>query len=301
MKTINNKTEQENNNTFNCYLPIFHGFYGSYWDEPDFEGEADHFNLPEKFPFYDYFNYKKYQEALSEKFCTVIEKSDMDQFIESITFKAIDSPQYYNFTNDKIDIEITVKKRAIKKYIYEHLPAFVQWLIDHHRSRDGFNSFYSHTFEDWKKYTSNFTNYEKEGYVCLTSILNFIAEQEQITEEILYETSYEVSVGEFYTEDFYKLIDEIEANNSEFINMKKVVEHKNSKMGDSLNLSDKIESIKQFVKDNYKKSNVKELTIDQFAEVEMGFMDTYKDFIHIEAIIEWQVQEIENNTLSLEL
>lgn len=301
MKTlINNKQEQ--NNKFNCYLPVFWGFYGSIWEDIDFYGEAEHFGLPENFPFYDYLNYNEYHLALASKFVTAVQ-NELSEFILDATFLDIDSPKYYNFENDKIAINVTIDKKRIKKYIYENLDKFEQYLKDHHKSRDGFCSFYSHTFEDWKKYTANFTDYSKEGYVCLTSILRFIAEQEQITEECLYEVSYEVSYSEFYNEDFYELIKLMDATaQNEFINTEKATKFLSDKSNDIdeiKGLNELINEIIAFTQENYKSNNVLSLVINEFNEDTHNAI--FEEIINVEAIVEATVNKIEANNLKLEL
>lgn len=301
MKTlINNKQEQ--NNKFNCYLPVFWGFYGSAWEDIDFYGEAEHFGLPENFPFYDYLNYNEYHLALASKFVTAVQ-NELSEFILDATLIDIDSPKYYNFENDKIAINVTIDKKRIKKYIYENLDKFEQYLKDHHKSRDGFCSFYSHTFEDWKKYTANFTDYTKEGYVCLTSILSFIAEQEQITEECLYEASYEVSYSEFYNEDFYELIKLMDATaQNEFINTEKATKFLSDKSNDIdeiKGLNELINEIIAFTQENYKSNDVLSLVMDKYNELDYNII--YEEIISVGAIVWATIGKIESANLKLEL
>jgi len=301
MKTLT-ENKQKKNNRFSCYLPVFWGFYGSNWDEPDFCGEAEHYGLPENFPFYDYINYSDYHNALSTKFVQAVQ-SEMSEFILDATFLDLDSPKYYNFENDKISVNVTIDNKKIKKYIYENLESFEEYLKQHHKSRDGFCSFYSHTFEDWKKYTANFTDYTKEGYVCLTSILRFIAEQEQITEECLCEASYEVSVSEFYNEEFNELINLMGTiDKNEFINTDKATEFLSKKyndIDDIKGLNDTINNIIEVTRNNYLKSDVLTLVQEQFNEDTHNVI--FEEIINVEAIVEATIKKIESNNLKLEL
>lgn len=296
------KNKQEQNNKFNCYLPVFWGFYGSIWEDIDFSGEAEHYNLPENFPFYDYINYNEYHQALAIKFVDAVQ-SELREFILDATFLDIDSPKYYNFENDKICVNVTINRKKIKKYIYEHIEQFEQYLTDHHKSRDGFCSFYSHTFEDWKKYTCNFTDYSKEGYVCLTSILRFIAEQEQITEECLYESSYDVSFSEFYTEEFNEIMELMSSvSQNEFINTDKAnkfLSDKSNDADDIKGINDLINEIITFTQENYKSNDVLSLVTNKYNEQDYNII--YEEIISVEAIVESTVNKINNNTLKLEL
>lgn len=300
MKTLANKQEQKN--TFSCYLPVFWGFYGSHWEDIDFEGENEHYNLPKNFPFYEYLNYSAYHEALAIKFVDAVQ-SELSEFIVSAKFKDIDSPKYYNFENDKIAISVEINRKKIKKYIYENLKQFELFLVENHKSRDGFCSFYSHTFEDWKKYTCNFTDYSKEGYVCLTSILRFIAEQEQISEDCLYEASYEVHFSNYYNEDFDAIIElmNVTAKN-EFINTDKANKYLCDKHNDKdeiKGLNDLINEIIAFTQENYKSNDVLSLVTDKYNEQDYNII--YEEIISVEAIVEATVNKINNNTLKLEL
>lgn len=299
MKT---STHIKKTSTFNCYLPVFYGFYGSVWDEPDFEGEAEHYNLPENFPFYDYVNYSDYKQELSKKFVNAVQ-SELKEYITEATFNNIDSPKYYNFTNDKIDVTVTINKKLIKKFIYNNLEAFEQYLKDHHKSRDGFNSFYSHTFEDWKRYTANFTDYTEEGYVCLTSILRFIAEQEQIDESCLHEASYEVSISEFYNEDFDKLVNLLEGiKENEFVdykNLTKFTTKKYNDIEDLENINETINSIIEVTREHYRNSEVLAIVTSLFNEDNCNLVS--EEIINVEAIVEAEILKIDNQTISLEL
>lgn len=301
MKTLI-KNKQEQKNTFSCYLPVFWGFYGSSFEDIDFYGESEQYNLPKNFPFYEYLNYNEYYEALAIKFVDAVQ-NELSEFIISAEFKDIDSPKYYNFENDKIAVTVEINRKKIKRYIYENLESFEQFLIENHKSRDGFCSFYSHTFEDWKKYTCNFTDYSKEGYVCLTSILRFIAEQEQITEECLYEASYEVHFSEYYNEDFYELIKLMESvNKNEFINTDKATEFLSKKyndIDDIKGLNDLINEIIAFTQENYKSNDVLSLVTNKYNEQDYNII--YEEIISVEAIVESTVNKINNNTLKLEL
>lgn len=90
MKTL--KKLIPNRNNFETFLPIFHGFYGSIWDEPDFYGEAENYGLPENFPFWEYVNWTDYKKDLSIAFCNAVE-SHLSEYIERLDYIELDSPQ----------------------------------------------------------------------------------------------------------------------------------------------------------------------------------------------------------------
>lgn len=295
------KTLKPNRNNIETYLPIFSGYYGSRWDEPYFEGEADHYGLPSDFPFWDYLNWHDYKEALNKFFCDCVEV-EMRDFIEIVEYQRMHSPKKYNFTNDSIYCIIRPKKQAIADYIYTNKQAFEKYLEDHLKSRDGFISWHSYQFEEWEINTKKFKSWDKDvdsaGF-NLGFVLSFIADNEGLEENQVFEESdSHVYVSEFMTEEFYALVDALEGN--EFINKDKLIDAK--KNGEAvMDLIEQIELIKKFVRENYTSINVKDLTLAHFSEIETGFYDTLEDFIYIEKVINAQISEIESHTLTLEL
>ena len=165
------------------YLPVFKGFYGSIF-EPDETNEIDHINelrtdkgLSE-IDFDDCeFDYSKYYLDVSKYLVDEIE-SELSEYVESIEFQELKSPQFYNFTNDYINVIIKPKPDAIINYIKTYKSEWEKYLLDNYKSCDGFISSYDYFphSEDWNDY--NIIN----GKHQLGSALNFIAENEGINE-----------------------------------------------------------------------------------------------------------------------
>lgn len=294
------KTLKPNRNNIETYLPIFTGFYESIF-EPDFETESEYYGLPENFDFFKFFDYSKWHAALSKYFCDCVE-SAMSEFIEAIEFQSLCSPREYNFSSDSINCIIRPKKKAIQTYIYEHKRAFEKYLEEHLKSRDGFHSFHSYSFEDWEINTQKFKSWDKSldshGF-NLGFVLEFIADNEELNERDVFDDfSIEVSQSEYLNEDFYKLIEDFEGN--QFVNMESFVYARQN--GYKIhNLIKQIEIIKAFVRDNYLKLNVAELTLSKFESEPTGYLDTLADYLYIDKIIAAQMQEIESKTLELAL
>lgn len=265
MKTKKLKTNRNNVETF---LPIFSGFYGSIWEDENFEGEAERFGLNDNFQFWEYVNYGEYREALAKRFCSIVEK-ELSDFVECIQYVGIDSPQYYNFTNDKIACIIRPKKEAVRKYIYEHKAEFETYLVDHFKSRDGFISFHPYTFDDWKEITKDFKDFSTDkGYIQLGSILNFICEVEKIDGEndVLYYGSDDISQNMFYTDSFYEIVHSLP-------------------------------KVKEFVKANYQHEDVRKLAMQRF--IEDGEISKYFTPEKINEAINEAINEIEDQTIKL--
>lgn len=64
-----------------------------------------------------------------------------------LIFKGIDSPQFYNFTTDKLILETDINVRKMKSYLKKNLKSFADYLDDHFTSYDGFISFVEPTVE----------------------------------------------------------------------------------------------------------------------------------------------------------
>lgn len=283
------------------YLPAFHGFYESIY-EPNFDGEAEHFNLPRDFEFWEYFDYKAYHNAIAERLCDVVEDR-MSQFVKKIVYENLYSPREYNFTTDSINCTIVPKKRAIKKFLKEHEEAFKQYIHDHCTSRDGFISFTSNTLEGWKEYTNNFTDYSEKG-LLLGFVLDFIVEQMLEEDEEgpmsqmdqYYGVRDKVSETEFYTEEFWnivKILDEGKDNsavNFQFLsdNSKYWVDQ----LLEGRSLPAIIDEVKTFIKDRYASTeDLYDITAHQFEQ--------YSELLNIFVIVEQVVSEIESHTLQI--
>ena len=207
MKKLN-KSLKANRNNIETYLPLFNGFYGSYWSEPEFEGEIEHYNLPRNFPFWDYLNWSEYYEDLSKAITNKVEEL-LSDFVEKIEYQNLYSPKYYNFSNDSINCIIRPKKAAIKAYIYENKEAFEKYLESNLKSRDGFISFHSYHFEDWQNDTKNFTAWDKKidskGF-NLGFVLNFICHNEKIDYTELYYGTDGVYASNYLNAEFDEII-----------------------------------------------------------------------------------------------
>lgn len=176
------------------YLPVFNGFYNTIWE---YQHDNVLYNINETrdenglMPIeWDVLNidHSQYEYDTVKNIIDVL-KSELQDFIYNIEFHSIKSPEKYNFKNDSVDVVIEPKIENIQKFIYDNLDSFKKYLKKTYTSYDGFISWYSNNFEDWKEYTDNFTSFEGSHY--LGSILQFICEIEDITEFDIYESVQE--------------------------------------------------------------------------------------------------------------
>ncbi len=168
----------------NTNLPAFYGYYGSCFDDVDTSSEFEYINsertengLPElENDDSIEWDYKGYYSQLNLQLCECVEDFLTElKLIKSIEFIALHSPKYYNFTNDVIECKIDVNSKNIRKYINNNLEEFEKHLIDNHKSRDGFSSFYEYDLNFW---LDRMDNFKELDHIEINSILSFICENE---------------------------------------------------------------------------------------------------------------------------
>ena len=197
----------------NTNLPAFYGYYGSSFDDVDTSSEFEYINgeriengLPElENDDLIEWNYKEYYSQLNLQLCDCVEDflKELD-LIKSIEFIALHSPKYYNFTNDVIECKIDVNPKNIRKYINNNLEEFTVHLIENHKSRDGFSSFYEYDLNFWLDRMGNFKQLD---HIEINSILTFICENEGfILENELYSGNFDY-IG-LYAANFEQLTNE---------------------------------------------------------------------------------------------
>jgi len=100
------------------------------------------------------------------------------------TYQGIQSPQFYNFSNDSINIEIELKDMdKIIQYLNENEDEFRQHIKESYTSCDGFSSYHSNNSDDWiDDLKSEVTLSHKLG-----ATLEFILINEGVTTMDMYE------------------------------------------------------------------------------------------------------------------
>ena len=130
------------------FLPLFTGFYGSHWDEPCFDGEEEHYNLPSDKDFWEFVDWSAYHNHIAKGLCAEVHCL-LSEYVKGIEFERISSPKYYNFENDAIHCEIDIEEFKIQTYLEDNRDAFADYLKERYTSRDGFISFYSNDVNEW--------------------------------------------------------------------------------------------------------------------------------------------------------
>lgn len=215
---------------FNTWLPLFDGFYCSYWDDLPIDSEVEYIDMYgiKKSKFITYFfknsddiskfiwdnlNIDVFYKDLSADFCRILESEINDIFEDleiEIKFESLKSPKEYNFHNDSIDCEISLNLSVFKKWIYENKDFINNELKNRYKPRDGFIPYYGDSFEEWKNDTSNFNNL---GGHFLGALLDIFCVKEGITSDIFYTTEIHFSVYVSYD----KLKEWADENNVELV------------------------------------------------------------------------------------
>lgn len=180
--------------TIETYLPVFKGFYGSHWDDVDFYGEDEVYNIPKDLCFDDFVDWDQYHLAIAKGYCDYIE-DELNDFVSMIKFEELISPRFYNYTNDSINVEIDLYQTKIDAYLKENALQFAKYLKDNYTSYDGFISSYSIDANDWSDWSDD---KHKAG-----SVLQFICENEGVEEPYYFD---DMHISFFYTEELNEYI-----------------------------------------------------------------------------------------------
>jgi len=171
------------------FLPLFPGFYGTIF-EPYEDNEIEYINDLRKEKGLDdigyddcEWDYKDYRERVAESVVGFIEW-ELKQMGLKFTYQGIQSPQFYNFSNDSINVEIELKDMdKIIQYLNENEDEFRQHIKESYTSCDGFISHHSNNSDDWiDDLKSEVTLSHKLG-----ATLEFILINEGVTTMDMYE------------------------------------------------------------------------------------------------------------------
>ena len=200
--------------TFKTFLPVFTGFYNTIFESDNEDYEIQDINSQreakglEPISFDDCtFDYKGYHETVSQECTEYIEKELKDlNIVSKIEFEALYSPREYNFHNDSININIHLSEdnhKEIKKFLYNNLEDYKEYLKDNYTSCSGFVSFFTNTFEGWQELTKDFTEYSDKLHI-LGSILDFICYLNEINAGTMYES---LDTRDVYASNYNELIE----------------------------------------------------------------------------------------------
>ena len=133
------------------FCPLFPGFYSTIF-EPSEESEIQFWNQENgtDLSYDDFeFDYDDYRDRVARAFVDSFESNFQDIIPSDIKYQSISSPQYYNFSNDSINIEVEFDFARFMETVNENKENIREYIRDNYTSRDGFNSFHSNNVEDW--------------------------------------------------------------------------------------------------------------------------------------------------------
>lgn len=155
----------------NWSTEIFDGFYESelYNSDTEYyltqnlqENSNEEFEL-EFVPYCD--DVASHAVDLLENYCITY---NHDNIIKSMQYIGLDSPQYYNYSTDRLIIDIDFNLTKLKSYIKTNKDDFNQYLKDNFTSYDGFISFVSNNYDD---FMTNYNADDKER--CIDVMLEY--------------------------------------------------------------------------------------------------------------------------------
>jgi len=146
---------------------------GEYYDIPTEELEKkESYELYEDYFDFDYNEYKKdysklYIDYLKEEWYLLNFESKL--WISKIDFKNVYSPTYYNYSNDSININITIDTDVFKKYLLNNKNKISKFIKNKNKSYDWFICFLSDNFDE---YIKDF-DLEEHNQAIITQILGY--------------------------------------------------------------------------------------------------------------------------------
>ena len=170
--------------TINTFLPVFNGFYGTYFGNAIDSEEESILDELELNSDQVTFNTKQFTIDVAKE-CVGIFQDSFNRELGikmNVTFDSIYSPKFYNFSNDEIVVSIEISDedlQTIKNAVKENEVEISEMIKDKYQSRDGFASATSTDFKDWME---DFENEHKFGTLLemLSEVLQIVSEEEMI-------------------------------------------------------------------------------------------------------------------------
>lgn len=197
----------------NDSLGIFEGFYESGLYNSDTEYNFN-YNREDGEPEYELQDFASFKNAVGQAakdlLCPMLER---DGFIKNVTFAGISSPMYYNFTTDRLLIDMDVDFDALKAWVLatdERRDGFNDYLKHNYTSYDGFCSFVENNVEGF--FENSYGDYKDVliDYYLLVAILD----TEHVTDEDWTESSYRYDLVEAADELLWEFMVPVEEADS---------------------------------------------------------------------------------------
>lgn len=147
--------------TIKTFLPVFNGFYGTYFESDNEDSEIDDINQQreakgfEPITFDDCnFDYEDYRKTVSQQCVDIIEGKLNEVLKGKVTIEneGLISPKFYNFSNDSINVSIELNDEAynsLMKTLKNDDQEFKEFIKEKYSSCDGFISSHSRHHTEW--------------------------------------------------------------------------------------------------------------------------------------------------------
>ena len=183
---MSTKTEVEI--TVSTWLPMFPGFYETYYTPEDILIEEDVRDYVREHHLSDevedaimnaVYSSTEYSEAYEDakkrvvKECIGVVHRELEKYVQNIELEELVSPRFYNYANDHVNVKISFTKaniEAIKTAIAENFEDWKSYLKFMYTSCDGFISHYSNRADDEEWQVENAL---LGGYTC-GAMLHFL-------------------------------------------------------------------------------------------------------------------------------
>jgi len=137
---------------YETFCPLFPGFYNTVFQYNGEESDIQYYNEKNGTDLdYDDFewDYKDYENRVGKAFCARLE-TELKQFLPiKIEFQCIHNPREYNFTNDSINISVSLSLSKLLKLIKNKSSEAANYFKSEYTSRSGFISSHSNDLNDW--------------------------------------------------------------------------------------------------------------------------------------------------------
>ena len=156
----------------------FYGFYDtSYYNynmEKDFNEMMNDESMP-KGKHYELVKFDKYQRDLCKEWIDLVKHQLTGNVIKKISTRnfELDSPKEYNFTTDKLIINVEFRLRALEHWCLKNkLEEFDKYLKENYSSYDGFISFTPNSIDAFKeKYFNEYKTFEERERNNLINVM----------------------------------------------------------------------------------------------------------------------------------
>lgn len=131
---------------------IFAGFYESVFNNYDDIATIAEYKADDSDTEYDIVKWNDYQNSIAEN-CTewLFNHLPNHDIIKSMKYKQLNSPMYYNFTTDKLEIDCDIDLDRLKTYCLQaNRDKFDKYLHDNWSSYDGFISFVKNNVQEFE-------------------------------------------------------------------------------------------------------------------------------------------------------